>query len=278
MSRATPEKKLVFRTDWFSEHAPSWDRIISPRLKGRDGARALVVGAYEGRAVEWLVKAMTGARPSLTIVDAFRAGGESCVNDSGKGVWNPSDQVRKTLEDNLAVLRASRPDAKIDLVPEASTEIGLLRLRAAAAPLTKASKASVRPSKASKQPEAYDVIYVDCQSSQHALECAVLAFPLLRRGGGVMVLTNYTHGRLHDSACPRRGIDGFLDAYVAELRVLRSAFHLFLERRAEPLPMPVPCHHEAYDTGASVAKPICRPSAAKAALREDTKTSPSPRK
>ena len=93
---------------------------------------------------------------------------------------------------------------------------------------------------------AYDVVCIDAQSSRHALECAVLAFPLLRARSGVMVFTNYVHGRRHDAACPKRGIDAFLDTYVGEIKVLVSGFHLFLERRAWPWELG-PCRAEYFD-------------------------------
>ena len=102
----------------------------------------------------------------------------------------------------------------------------------------------------------FDFVYVDCQSGRHAMELCVLALPLIRPGG-LMVLTNYVHGRNHDAACPRRGIDGFLYAYVGEVRVLRSGFHLFLERRVRPLPPPLPCRAETFDGSEPLGEPRC---------------------
>ena len=91
------------------------------------------------------------------------------------------------------------------------------------------------------------------------MESAVLAFPMLRPGG-VMVFTNYTHGRLHDYACPKRGIDGFLDAYAPEVRVLRPAFHLFLEKREVPTKHPYGCRAEMFDEGGEPPMPPFRPT------------------
>lgn len=79
-----------------------------------------------------------------------------------------------------------------------------------------------------------------------AMEACVLALPLLLPGG-VLVVTNNTHGRTHDASCPRRGIDGFLDAYVTEVKVLRQGFHVFVQRRREPMLLPDACRSEYYD-------------------------------
>jgi hypothetical protein len=96
----------------------------------------------------------------------------------------------------------------------------------------------------SLSPTTFDIVYIDARSSKQAMETAVIAYPLLAPGG-VMIITNNTHNEQHDSACPRRGIDGFLDAYALEIKVIHQGFHVMCERRRHPLPS-VPCRSEYF--------------------------------
>ncbi len=150
------------------------------------------------------------------------------MGQEGRPVWNPD--VRGTFAANTAPFRGRvklRPTAALAAMRAARKELG-----------------------------AYDVVYIDARSSRHALETAVLAFPLLAPGG-VLVLTNYTHSKERDARCPRRGIDGFVDAYSGDLRVLRNGFHTFLERRVKPLPSP-PCFSEYFDEPTTTGASRCR--------------------
>jgi hypothetical protein len=211
----------VYTVDWFTEHAPSWERHLGP-LRGRPGLRALLVGVYEGRCLEWLfANVMTAPDCSATVVDEFDY--PPCVAYEGAPTWNPG--VETTFRDNMrAIGRATR----VRVVKRPAFD-------ALAAELAKQTRNTVQ----------YDVVYVDARGSRHALETMVMAFRLLKKGG-VMVVTNYVHSKEHDVRCPRRGIDAFLDVYSPDVRVLVNRFHTFLQRREAPLHVP-PCHSEFYD-------------------------------
>ena len=204
--------------DWFSEHVPAWDKYVVPRLAGKRDATALIVGPYDGRCVKWLFEnALLGPKSKATVVAAFGTY-PPCVSYLGKGVWNPDVKA--------AFLKNTRAfTGRIALVDEAG---GSLRRMAVA---------RSRPS--------FDFIYVDTTGSRQALDTAVVAFPMLAPGG-VMCFTNYVNNKEHDQRCPRRGIDAFVDCYASDVRVLRSAFHYFLERRVSPLPR-TPCHSEFFE-------------------------------
>jgi hypothetical protein len=83
------------------------------------------------------------------------------------------------------------------------------------------------------------------KKGQETLEIHAAAHSPRLAPGGIMIFTNNTHNERHDSSCPRRGIYGFLDAYIAEIKVLRDAFHVFVERRKTPLAM-APCNSEYF--------------------------------
>lgn len=234
---------MRYHVDWFSEHASGWQAVLGGRgIEKKRGARALFVGCYEGQAVEWLLdNVMVGAGAEVVVVDDPEGDEKgACVSFRGNDVWNPG--AHDALRHNMAVLATrtrSKEKVRIDLRLGPRSQADELRRMAAG----------------SRGGKTFDVVYIDSRSSMHAMECGVLAFPLLRPGG-VMVFTNYTHGRMHDYACPKRGIDGFLDAYAPAVRVLRPAFHLFLEKRETPLSHPVGCHAEMFDDGTAVKRPV----------------------
>ena len=233
------KEALLYHVDWFSEHAAGWQAVLGGRgLEKKRGARALFVGCYEGQSVEWLLtNVMVGPGAEVVIVDDPTEGAKKgeCVSFRGNDVWNPS--AHDALRKNMALLSARSASTK------KSTKV---RIDIRVGPRSQADE--LRRMSARK---SFDVVYIDTRSSMHAMESGVLAFPLLCPGG-VMVFTNYTHGRMHDYVCPKRGIDGFLDAYAPAIRVLRPAFHLFLEKRATPLVHPVGCHAEIFDDGSAV--------------------------
>jgi hypothetical protein len=225
--------------DWFSEHIPAWSR----HLKGggpRD--RVLMVGAYEGLSLAWLFENVI--RPdvgSATVVDSFR-GYDDCVYFRGEPVYNPRARVKRAFLHNTEAYKARirLMSAGTDADADADAALALKRLATD-------RKAAASP---------FDLVVITCKSSTHALEMCVLAFPLLAPGG-TMILENYTFNKEHDSTCPRRGIDAFVDAYAHRVRAVSAGFHYFVERRREPLRPAAPCHSEFYEEPAQL-RPVCR--------------------
>ena len=210
---------IEYTVDWFTEHIPSWDRFAKNVLTKTKKPRCLLAGVYEGRVAEYILRENIDSK--LVVFDDFEY--VSCVGFRGVGVYNPAKEVKNRFIENIKVLR---PRQKVDLFTVEPRD-GLAVLRAA------------------KADETFDLIYIDSKSSKHVMECLVLAFPLLKKKG-VIVITNNVHGKTHGPMCPRRGIDGFLDSYVSDLKVLHNAFHLFIEKRIEPLVLQ-PCHAEYFD-------------------------------
>jgi hypothetical protein len=264
--RATAEG-FRFSVDWFSEHAPVWDAVLRPRLAGGSSGsssrskgpiRALFVGAYEGRAVVWLLRDLLGdsGRPvEVTVVEDFGGrGGSGCVMDRGRPVPSPDGGSAAFVHNVRLAVEGSRGSPGSPGSPGSRT-VELVRLPHAEGLLAVRTRAS-RNQQEKASDASYDLVYVDGRSSRQAMEAAVLAFPLVRPGTGVMILGNYVHSRDHGPSCPRRGVDGFLDAYAPELRVLRSAFHLVLERRAAPFAVPG-CRSEHHEATEAVPDPPC---------------------
>ena len=225
-----------YTVDWFSEHEPAWRAVLVPRFSTGE-RRALVVGPYEGRCVVWMYENLSPGLHATVLTDYASPTHPSCVAYRGKAVWNAD--VRGTFDHNMDVLLRADRKERLNLINGPDLTASLSRL------------ACIQ-----EAPKRFDLVYIDCRSSMQAMQSAVLAFPLLSPGG-VMVLTNNVHGRTHDAACPRRGIDGFLDAFVTDVKVLRNGFHTFIERRVEPVPLPVPCRAEYFDGQESLEPLVC---------------------
>jgi hypothetical protein len=218
---------LSFNVDWFSEHAPWWSMHLGS-FAGR-ASSAMVIGAYEGMSCVWLLEhVLTHPGSRLVVLDDMQH--DSCVGWRGAAVFNPG--VEGTLRRNLAPY-----GSKVRLMTEREPHTTLIDMRS--------TKAGARPRlKPSTSMTLYDIIVIDAQGSRHALDTAVLAWPLLAPEG-VMVWTNYTHNKEHDTACPRKGIDAFIEIYAPYLTVLRTAFHTFVRRRGVPLDIR-DCHSEHF--------------------------------
>jgi hypothetical protein len=221
-----PATEQTYAVDWFSDHVPSWRKHLS-HLAGQPKLRALVVGPYEGRCLAWLFEnIMTSSDCSATVVDSFEY--EPCVGYLGKGVWNP--HVESTFRKNMASIGRS---SSVRVIKQSSSA-GLRKLSSGA--------------------ETYDIVYIDARSSLQALEALVLVLPLMKKQG-ILVVTNYVHSKEHDTRCPRRGIDAFMDIFSSEVKVLSNRFHTFMQKRSTSLRPGGPCYSEAYPEPRS--RPTC---------------------
>jgi predicted O-methyltransferase YrrM len=193
-----------------------WERLVVPRFRGKR-IDALEVGSFEGRSATWaLDNVLTHAGSRLWCIDDYRIG--DTVWWRGRPVLNPLQRFR----DNV---RASGAAAKVRLVQRDAAEAlrdGLLPAR--------------------RRPHL-SLAYVDAQlNARDCLEYGVLIWPLLLPGG-LLIFDDYTDAVQHDARCPRPGIDAFITAYAAELRVLHRGWQAVLMKRAVPLKRP-PCRSE----------------------------------
>lgn len=235
---------MTYTVDWFTAHAPLWLKYTSkfkaPRST-RSPCSALMVGAYEGRVLAWLLEnVMKDPRSRATVVDNFDY--SECVYNLGSPHWNPD--VRAAFEQNVMKPHGNRVDViEGTLTHLAATMTGQSVARSAT---RKSATTQVRSE------TLYDIVYIDAKDSVHALSSMTTAFELLAPGG-VMIVQNYAHNREHDSVCPRRGIDAFVDVYVpSHAKVLSATFHFFLEKKKPTkatlsgAPKQKACHIEGY--------------------------------
>lgn len=85
---------------------------------------------------------------------------------------------------------------------------------------------------------AYDMAFVcgeDDKDTAIVARLAVLTF-MAMKPGGLMVFDNYTRSRENDSACPRRGIDAFVDSHSRLLKAVGPwGWQAMVIRRRTPL-------------------------------------------
>lgn len=228
---------VLSSVDWFSEMIPAWRRFLLPALdqvsSSGERPRMLLLGCHDARSALWLLE------------EAFKADGRE---------WPTPDASRTIRVPHLTIVEPF-DYKRVDMTrPVPSAERA--RFRDNLAPHVHAGQASVIKDRAypsvlhdlscSSRPVTYDAITIDARgNARQVLEAMVMAWPMLRRGGGLMIVTNYTYSSERDSRCPRRGIDAFLDAYSDDLRVLATQWHVFIARLARPRRIAV-CTSEYY--------------------------------
>lgn len=217
-----------FRVDHFTRWAPLWDRFVAGTLRAADkpwARRALVVGAHEGRSCVWLLRRVLKPPPKkrgqvaaadalLLVADAFDY--HDCEWYGGRAAQ--VGDVRATFD---------------AVVPPLARAAGVaLRIEGGGLSALEASEA-----RAALQ-QSFGVVAVECtQGARGALDALVRAFPFVAPGG-VLIATNYTHSREHDGSCPRPGIDAFVRCFADQLHVMHDDWHVFIQRRTHPLPLP----------------------------------------
>lgn len=227
--------------DWFSEHADTWMNVLKGKLisggkkidrLAMKKPKLLFVGPYDGKVVEWTLGNLVSKDANAKTVVLFdEKQYDTCVYYKGKPTRTPPPL--KTLNDrfpNMMKVKdiTAAKDGKVSLVSGAPMEKLVLQT----AYLSK---------------ETFNLIYIDAMTSESIMHNLVLLFPLLCAGkNGTLIITNNTHNAMHTPGCPRRGIDGFIDANLSKLHVIRNGFHTFVEKRLKPIKLP-PCRSEYWE-------------------------------
>eukprot|EP00798_Chlamydomonas_sp_ICE-L_P017334 gene17334-biopygen26258 len=166
-----------------------WRGKASYRNKG---VHALLVGAYEGRVLQWLIEnVLTGPKDTAFVLDPFDY--KPCVYERGQAVWNPPENVRNTLQQVV-----DQSGGKATVLPPEAASLACLVMNTVSL--------DAKPSGGGGK---YNFIYIDAHDSVHALESGVHAMRLLNPSG-IIVFQNYVHNQEHDTNCPRIGIDAFI--------------------------------------------------------------------
>lgn len=190
----------VFSADW-SGSRDYWQAMFDDLgLTGQPGLRFLEIGCFEGRATLWaLDHVLTDPSSSVTVIDTFAG------NPEFTGLRLDGDS-RARFEANLA----HHIDAgKVEILQGDSQTV----LRGLPAE------------------ERFDFIYIDgSHRAPDVLTDAVLAWPLIRRGG-VMAFDDYEWGlQAPETERPRIAIDAFVSAFAADLTVRYRGYQIAVEK------------------------------------------------
>ena len=195
-----------FSNDHFSNNIELWKRELS-KYASRP-VMFLVVGTYEGRSALWaLDNILTHPKSRLFAVDKYE-----------------NIQEYYTFKQNLMVNPVNKKKVTI---------------------LKGKSQDMLKTPQILKHKDSFDIIFIDAEHhAKHVLENAILCFRLLKPGG-LMIFDDYTNSRRHDTTCPKRAIDSFLDAFADDLKVLYARWQVIIQKRVHQLPSR-PCRSEFY--------------------------------
>lgn len=206
-----------YTRDHFTNNVRSWNAHVVPYVidaarRKKGGLRVLVVGAAdEGLPVVFLLENTPIAGRTDVTVDVL-------VPKNAAG--------RRRLSENLEGL-----EGRVS-VRHGDVETMLLAI---------ASTERATPS------SRYDLVFVagDDKGSAIMLRLAVLSF-LVTAPGGMIVFDNYTRSKENDAACPRHGIDAFVDSHAQLLKAVGPwGWQAVVVRRRRPLPV-AGCRSEFY--------------------------------
>jgi predicted O-methyltransferase YrrM len=195
-SAASPRTRSYrFSQDWFSNHIPAWERVLSRTRP----LRLIEIGCFEGRATTYIIQRCSEFGPlTLCCIDTW----------SGSVDLSPAQMVGvEDRFDNNVALAIGNVGAKVNFrklkQPSSSALVQLL----------------------STGEKRYDLIYIDgSHTAADVLLDAVLAFRLLRIGG-IMIMDDYLWTMEPQRSVdllntPKLAIDAFTSIYMRKLRIL----------------------------------------------------------
>lgn len=92
--------------------------------------------------------------------------------------------------------------------------------------------------------QLFDFIFIDTVDSKEVLENLILAFPLLKPKG-LLIVDDYTNSKEHLPNCPKVAIDSFMNIYAPFVKALEFSWQAILLKRSRKLSWPK-CNSEYY--------------------------------
>lgn len=206
-----------FSNDWFKESfKPYWTRA----LQNLNAKNVLEIGCFEGQATTFIIEHKTIQK--VFCIDTWQG---SLEHNSGGASDNDGAAIDMTLVE-------ARFDKNVQIAMDNSgRDVDVHKFKGT-------SEFHLSSLVAQSQMQGFfDLIYVDADHSAKAvLRDAVLAWPLLRKGG-VMVFDDYLWGDVfgfNPLYAPKIGIDAFVNTFRDETIVIDSAplYQLFVQKTA----------------------------------------------
>jgi predicted O-methyltransferase YrrM len=199
-----------FTSDWFSNHIPTWQQILTAYKP----TRVLEIGCYEGRATTWLIEnCRVDAGLEIHCVDPWA----EYADLPGQKMGEPEARFDK----NVAVASAINQEAVIHKHKKTSV-IALAEMIAGG------------------KTGFFDLIYVDgSHQAPDVLADAVMAFPLLR-AGGIMIFDDYlwhmeSSGAQNPYNMPKPAIDAFINIFQRKVQILshKPLYQIYLRKLSD---------------------------------------------
>jgi predicted O-methyltransferase YrrM len=185
-----------FTEDWFSHNIPMLKQVLE-EYAGKSGIKMLEIGSFQRRSTVWMLEnILTSPSSKITCIDTFEGSAEHS-HEQITGLSNAFMHNVRSFGDKVEIKKGSSHD--------------VLR--------TINSK------------ETYDIIYVDGDHSAPAvMQDAVLAFPLLKKGG-LLIFDDYMWTGMPDVLDrPKVAIDAFVSIFQKQLVFVSSGWQFIVRR------------------------------------------------
>lgn len=195
------QRGYQFEQDWFSRNIANWEKLLAS-LKHQPDLRVLEIGSWEGRSTCWLLdNLLTHASARITCIDSF----QGSVEHQQMSMPEQLAGLEQRFDQNIALSGAA--DKVRKLVGQSQDVLRSLPL------------------------DYFHLLYVDgSHLASDVLSDAVLGWGLVKVGG-LIIFDDYdfqfTQNPLQN---PKVGIDGFLSAFSAKIKILQRDYQVVVEK------------------------------------------------
>ena len=192
-----------FTTDFMSGNMKLWEKHLS-RFAHQPDLEFLEIGSFEGGSACWLLKnILTSERSRLTCIDTFDFAGQGSyyLQDEGSESMSIEDRFNFNIKQTGSAHKVRK--------------------------LIGSSQEALRGLPFS----TYNFIYIDgSHKAVNVLEDAVLAWPLLKKGG-LLIFDDYGwDGDPDPLNCPGVAIDAFLNIFETHYEMIHKGYQIMIER------------------------------------------------
>ena len=192
-----------FTVDFMSGNIKTWQKHLS-RFVHQPDLEFLEIGSFEGASACWLLKnILTGEGSRLTCVDTFDFAGQGSYYFQDEG--SESMSIEDRFDFNIKQTGSAHKVRKL---------VGCSREVLRGLPFS-----------------TYDFIYIDgSHKAVNVLEDAVLAWPLLKKGG-LLTFDDYAwDGDPDPLNCPGVAINAFLSVFETHYAMIHKGYQITIEK------------------------------------------------
>lgn len=213
-----PSVKLQgdYTRDNFTNNAKLWDRYVVPHLK------RMLTGRKRQKQKHAPVRPLR-----VLLIETAEEGMVSEFLGAHSGLRGTRIETLALTDHPESALATNMAKLKCDVtVKTGDVEMAMLPM---------AYECMTRMAHGRDDSTHWDIVYLEGLHSAVLLRLAALAFTCTVPGG-LMVFDDYTYALEHDTSCPRRGIDAFVDSHSQFLKSIGpTAWQAILCKRVRPL-------------------------------------------